>query len=95
MIRGKYRFCPCNLGSNLSQLDLKYPKKPENGWKTAQMPKDATPLRGCRNAIRTARDADFDAGLRRLAQATLRLYHARHLIISAPFRRMVAATGGI
>jgi len=26
---------------------------PENGWKTAQMPKDATPLRGCRNANRT------------------------------------------
>jgi hypothetical protein len=27
--------------------------------------------------------------------ATLRLNRARHLIISAPFRRMVAANGGI
>jgi hypothetical protein len=29
------------------------------------------------------------------ASATLRLNHARHLIISAPSRRMVAANGGI
>ena len=41
------------------------------------MPKDATPLRGCRNANRTARDADFDAGLRRKAQTVQELLRTR------------------